>query len=75
MYPNYHPVKFSPVEDIYTKTPAGDSLIGYKNFHLFEHTDSLGKKTQSGVYAEFDVYFVPAGLRKLEPPFDKYFGE
>ncbi|MFI5203654.1 MAG: hypothetical protein ACHQF2_04090 [Flavobacteriales bacterium] len=75
MYPNYHPVKFSPVEDIYTKTPAGDSLIGYKNFHLFEHTDSLGKKTQSGVYAEFDVYFVPAGLLKLEPPFDKYFGE
>jgi hypothetical protein len=70
---NYHPLKFSPAEEILTKTNAGDSLIGYKIFHLFECTDSTGKAQQKAVYCELDPYFTPAGMLKVDPPYDKYF--
>lgn len=70
---NYKPLKFSPAEEILVKTNSGDSLIGYKIFHKFECTDNTGKTEEKAIYCELDPYFTPAGMLKVDPPFDKYF--
>jgi hypothetical protein len=72
-YPNYKPLKFSHTEEILVKTNTGDSLIGYKVFHKFETTGTDGKTEQKALYCELDPYFTPAGMMKVEPPFEKYF--
>ena len=72
-YENYRPIKFSNAEEIKTSTATGDSLIGYKIFHKFECTGSDGKTEQKAIYCELDPYFTPAGMLKVDPPFDKYF--
>jgi hypothetical protein len=72
-YPNYKPLKFSPAEEIKVKTSSGDSLIGYKVFHKFETTNNEGKTEEKALYCELDPYFTPAGMMKVEQPFEKYF--
>lgn len=70
---NYRPLKFTDIEEIKVKVPKGDSLIGYKLFHLYECTDEKGQSTKKAVYTEMDPYFMPAGFLNVEPPFEKYF--
>lgn len=72
-YENYRPLKFSPAQEITVKTTQGDSIIGYKIFHKFECTTEGGKSEQKAIYCELDPYFTPAGMLKVDPPFDKYF--
>ena len=72
-YENYRPIKFSPAQEITVKTTSGDSIVGYKIFHKFECTSEAGKTEQKAIYCELDPYFTPAGMLKVDPPFDKYF--